>query len=1036
MTAMSKSKCNRREFLASAGAASAALALPLPRFAASDEAAQAGAALDRLKAGWLNPPRSFRPHTRWWWPGNAVTKEGISWELEQMHGQGMGGVEIMSSWGWYAQGNIAYLSPEWAEMVRQAIEKAAELDMEVALTFGPGWSFGGFWVPVEDRSKVLAPAWVDVSGPSAFDAELPQYKASAKRVPGLEEPAIEWRAADDGRIVAAVAARLEGAGSGRLLGDSAIDLTGHVENGRLKWQVPAGQWRIMSFRIRYTYQQNQAQNSLPRNWVVDHFNKAAMERYCDYLGNAFFKSFGQHFGKNVDSFFCDSFEIMPMPDTVLWSTDTLENFRRSKGYDLKPYLPAIWFDIGELTPKIRYDVNEFLHQLGLETVFRTFVEAGQSRQVQARIQPHYRFTAELIQGAGATPRPETEVTTARFEPLADPRKATAAGAHFYGREIVSAESYTFIHPERYRTSLEDMKRATDAFLRDGVTQFYNHGYAYTPEKDVAPSRDMPWANRISHWNTWWPYYHHLTAYISRCGYLLRQGAFAGDVLVYTPQATVWCERAVFGAERRVMPYGDLAKTLVANGYDFDPVNDDVFQNRARIEEGHIKVRDLSYRFLVLPKNLAVPLKTLEFIRRFAGQGGIVIALDELPNASVGLDKWKENDAAVRRIVAELFGPDGKGRQFPGGGRAYFFPDYKLETKPLDPQEQPYQPTPPLTPAKAAFIEALRRHLAPDFALEGNRQSDGLTFIHRKIGPLDAYFVTNLQPKASSTAVTFRVSGKRPDRWDPKTGDVAAVYHYRAKAGGTEIPFELAPWESTLIVFTPGNDAVHVTSASLAQITSVSREAVTGLADANGEVSVEAMVNGRARGGKARVSDLIEPLVLAGNWNVSFEGVRFPKRQKQMARLASWTDDPETRYFSGKGTYELDFDLPEDYLREQFELVLDLGAVGDVAEVLLNGRAAGVCWMQPYRLPITGLVRPGRNRLAVAVTNQLINHVDGMKSFPEVPPELVEHYGPTTDIYKQGAAAAKRELDYKPLPASGLLGPVRLIPRRRVSIPLA
>ena len=31
---------------------------------------------------------------------------------------------------------------------------------------------------------------------------------------------------------------------------------------------------------------------------------------------------------------------------------------------------------------------------------------------------------------------------------------------------------------------------------------------------VAPSRDMPWANRISHWNTWWKYYHHLAAYVA------------------------------------------------------------------------------------------------------------------------------------------------------------------------------------------------------------------------------------------------------------------------------------------------------------------------------------------------------------------------------------------------------------------------------------------------------------------------------------------------------------------------------------------
>ncbi len=75
------------------------------------------------------------------------------WELEQMREQGHGGVEIQIPWRMYAKGNIPYLSSEWLEMVGFAIRKAAELDLEVAMTFGPGWSFGGFWVPPGERSR-------------------------------------------------------------------------------------------------------------------------------------------------------------------------------------------------------------------------------------------------------------------------------------------------------------------------------------------------------------------------------------------------------------------------------------------------------------------------------------------------------------------------------------------------------------------------------------------------------------------------------------------------------------------------------------------------------------------------------------------------------------------------------------------------------------------------------------------------------------------------------------------------------------------
>ncbi len=963
---------SRREFLAASTIAT------LPRIGAGAVPPAS------LKDGWAAPTRSYRPHTRWWWPGNAVSQAGITWQLEQMRRQGMGGVEIMSSWGWYAKGDIPYLSERWCDMVRHAMHEAARLDLDVALTFGPGWSFGGFWVPVEDRSKALAPAWQD-AGPGSFDAELPLYQGPRQD--------LGWTAPDENRIVAVVAGRLDGE---TLIGDSLVDLTDRVEGNRLRWTAPDGRWRIMNFRIRYTGQQNQAQNSLPKNWTVDHLNKAAMTRYCDYLGGAFQKAFGPYFGKTIDTYFCDSFEIQCPPNTLLWSADTLAGFRQHRGYDLTRYLPAVWFDIGELTPRIRYDVNEYLHQVGLEATFKTFIDRAAASDVQARIQPHYRFTEEIIQGAGMTPRPEMEVTTARFETIADPRKAIAAGAHFYGREIVSAESYTFLHQERYRTSLEEMKRATDAFLRDGVTQFYNHGFVYTEEKDVAPSRDMPWANRISPWNTWWRYYHHLTAYIARAAFLCRQGSFAGDVLLYSPQSSVWSQTGLFGFHRRIMPYGSVPKTLVANGYDYDPVNDDVLQNHARFENGYAHVRDLSYRFVVMPAIAAMPLATLEALRRFVLAGGIVIALDSLPAAGVGLKDHARQDARAKELVAELFGTDRQGRAHPGGGRTYFIPDYKIPDfqtaeRAFSPSERPWAPTPPLAPPQKALLDAMRAHLHPDFALEGARQSDGLTFLHRKACDADIYFVTNLQPNPSRTPVTFRVSGKRLECWDAITGKVAPAPEWRAVEGGTRVPVDLGPWASLFFVFTPGQSE-------------------------------------RPRAPKIESS---QPNVLdiAGTWDLALEGVRFPAMRKRVARLASWTEDPETKHFSGTGTYDLEFEIPAAFLTGKPEIVLDLGSVGSVAEVRVNGKEAGVCWMQPYRLAVTSLVTPGRNRLTVAVTGLLINHVSGLKTLPGVPPELVPRFGETTDRYRNGAQTFRRERGFEPLPPSGLIGPVRLLATR-------
>ena len=924
--------------------------------------------LQSLQAGWDNPTRTYRPHTRWWWPGNALTKADITFQLEQMAKQGMGGVEIMTAFQMYEKGNAEYLSPAHLELMKFAVAEAKRLDIEVAITFGPGWSFGGPWVKPEDQSKVLCIGSVDLTGGIIFSDLLPIPEAKGES--GKE---------DTGIVMAVVAARV--IDNDQLDGNSLTVLTGKVKPGTtaMEWEVPSGKWRLMAFWLKRTGQENQAYSGPKPSMVIDHFSQSAMQNYCNYLGGILKQAIGSEFGLTVDSFFCDSFEIMPLPNSLLWSNDLLKNFKSVIGYDFTKYLPAIWFKIGPQTSRVRYDLGQFLNDQGLKTMFKIFDDYCAANKVQARIQPHYRFTEELVQGAGAIARPETEVTTTRFEPTADPHKATASGARFYGREIVSAEAYTFIHPDRYRTSLQEMKIATDAFLRDGVTQFYNHGYFASPELHVAPSRDMPWASRISHWNTWWKYYHCLTGYVSRSSFLLRQGQLVADVLIYSPQATIWSEKALYGTERRVMPYGDLAKTLVANGYDFDIVNDDLLQHRAKFQDGKVSINSYSYRILLLPAAKVLPIETARAISDFARSGGTVIFLDELPSASAGLKNADSNDLELKKIISGLFESKSK---------SVFLPEYKIITPPFVPTQQvPFKLTPPLNNQQQNLLDILGKVTPPDLNFAGREQSDGLTFIHKRINDLDVYFVTNLQPNPIATDVTFRVTGKTPQLWDAITGKTGqAVAGFRADASGTTIPLDFEPWESVFFVFTPG-------------------------------VTTAAPLKANAK--------LPSPLPVEGNWKMKLEGYGFDTFETETGTLATWTNSPRTRHFSGTGRYETEFSLSVNQVKSGGQMILNLGQVGDVAEVELNGKSMGVAWMTPYRLNISNAALAGKNRLVVLVTNQLVNYISGLAEAPDVPVELQPRLGKADPkIYKQSNIAQK-DMTQTDLPPSGLMGPVQI-----------
>ena len=134
----------------------------------------------------------------------------------------------------------------------------------------------------------------------------------------------------------------------------------------------------------------------------------------------------------------------------------------------------------------------------------------------------------------------------------------------------------------------------------------------------------------------------------------------------------------------------------------------------------------------------------------------------------------------------------------------------------------------------------------------------------------------------------------------------------------------------------------------------------------------------------------------------------------MAELESWTAnaEPGVRFFSGTATYRIAFEAPRSWFGAQARLLLDLGAVRDLAEVTLNGQRLSILWKPPYELNVTGVLRPGTNRLEVQVTNQWTNRQLGDRSLPPEQKILT----PIRSFFPDPAEP----------PPSGLLGPVTLV----------
>jgi hypothetical protein len=100
--------------------------------------------------------------------------------------------------------------------------------------------------------------------------------------------------------------------------------------------------------------------------------------------------------------------------------------------------------------------------------------------------------------------------------------------------------------------------------------------------------------------------------------------------------------------------------------------------------------------------------------------------------------------------------------------------------------------------------------------------------------------------------------------------------------------------------------------------------------------------------------------------------------------------------------------------------LDLGRVGDIAEVAVNGRSLGQLWTPPYRVDVTDALRPGENRLEIKVTNQWTNRIAGDRAAPAERKVLdpSASAAPARGGGGFGGGGALAE--------SGLLGPVTLL----------
>jgi len=742
-------------------------------------------------------------------------------------------------------------------------------------------------------------------------------KLNLRRVAWSAEPVISAHAAqvgEEGRTLVAEPDLPTEAGTAVSL-NQIVDLTSKLDTqGNLTWAAPAGAWTVLRIGYRNTGKRNAPAPKEASGLECDKFDRKTVAFHFDSYVGKIIEDAQAVKSRAVAGVLVDSWEA----GTQNWSPVFRAEFRKRRGYDVLPYLPAYaGFIVGdrEITRRFLCDARQTGSDLVSENFYGTLAERAHKRGM--------RLYAESCGGNGAGVMVADGLQHYRYAdiPMTEagrPMREAVSAAHLAGKPVVAMEAYTQGGGANWADCPASLKPGGDSFFCAGISRIVFHTYAHNPavEKIYPGPAFWKYGLPFSRGQTWWEMGRSWITYLSRCQFLLQRGEAVADALYFYGEEP---SGPIPGVFTKRGPNAD-AWVELPKGYDFDLLPAEFLINELSFRRGLLAGPDgAAYRLLVLRDSDRLTPEAAAKIRKLVKAGAT--ALGPKPRRSPSLNGYPQCDTAVRAIGDEVWGDcDGKTVTQHRFGKGCVL-------------------------WGVTVAEALKTMgLQPDFTFTCNDANGDVRFTHRRDGDADIYFVANQTQGPVEVEAGFRVSGKRPEIWDPVTGQRREALAFRQGGGRTLLPLHFERNGSIFVVF---RKAVAVDEA------------------------------GAARSNEPAFK---EALTLKGPWSVSFESGWGAPESAVFETLKDWTQQPEDglKYYSGTAAYRASFDWTAP---QSGRVRVDLGEVGVIAEVFVNGMPCGIAWTQPYRVDISRALKPGRNELEVRVANTWANRLIGDERLP-------------------------------------------------------
>jgi len=564
--------------------------------------------------GFKSPPSGYGQVPFWWWNAGKLDKERLLWQIEELHRQGVSGMQVNyahdDSKNWVTfESDPPLFSDEWWDIWKFVADECGKRDMGIGLS---GYTLD--WPTENSFMGKLVYSEEEIQGRPITVGQRFKVKMGE-------------------RIAEQIAPGYIGVYAYKSINNKiqagAKDLSEFIEGDKLKWDASEGDFEVLVFRA------DRKQHTL------NPMHPLAGER----LISKFFQQFQDHAKgqspEGLNYFFHDELKF-GVKDHI-WVEDFAEQFKKMKGYDVFDILPSLFEDIGLMTTKGRLDFMDVRVQLAEERFFKPVFQWHWSRGMvygcdqSSRGRNPYEY-GDYFRSVRWYTAPGHDTPGGHADLIKG--KVSSSIAHLYKRPRVWLEGY---HSLGWGATPENLMFATRENYLYGCSLLALHGLYYSTE-----GSHWEWAPPSYHFRM--PYWEHMDVfmkYFERLSYLMSQGVHCCDIAVMYPVAPL---QAGLDGDNATEVAFETGTQLINSGVDFDFID---FQSidRAEIVDSKLCVSGEKYSVLVLPAMKAIRWSTLLKAREFYRKGGKVVAVGALPETS---DRAGSGDSELDVVVEDIF----------------------------------------------------------------------------------------------------------------------------------------------------------------------------------------------------------------------------------------------------------------------------------------------------------------------------------------------------------------------------------------------